>query len=1480
MAIVSRNNDVQEAEIGTGPAVQAASDDAALQTVDRVPKVLGTRDSQGFIPFPMSATEFTGLTGFGLSDQETANLRGQPKIGAFENTARNGLNVVPLAGLVSTARVFAAVKRVQADAARIDEQDRIARGTSEGLTFPGFVLPATRAAAGPEASVNNRSFFARESDFNIVNQYLRQKQEEQVRGVTIGGKIAAGALELPEFMVSFLLTGGLAAAGKEGAKQVVGAGLAKALGQRMGGVVTSTIGVAAGAAVRTAVLPQFTAETAMKRQLDSSFFLTDAGVRVRKEATEKPVVSLLKGVGDTFIEMFSEETGAAVSKLTRLIPGYHGLQRTMEKTFEKSDLAKRGVELWTKSGWNGFVEELGEERIGDLLRAVTGIEDFGAENPESMIDRMVASLPNGEELLVEAGITALPAGVRLTTMAGANLIAKRRLDSDQAADAPTRELSDAEISQIVFPEGEVNATSEIGPTPDEIAAAQKRHLAESIKTTKKARSPKGTPAPVATSQPGGKTPTAASVFTASDQVVVEGRVEKINQEQSTIAGQIERLAAEKEQLEAEDKSTEKVDAKTEALIRRSDKLDAEVVSIVTDRVPVRKRASILTTASKAMGAISRKVQAGVKLTRQEIRAAQGVLADLINKNLPLEERGKFISSIRRINSQASLETALPGIVKRIDTANQKRAKRQVLGTIRKALDGKRKGKLPPDVQTRLDQISAASKLTPAKGRQAIAENLAKIGPEGELSDELSTQNDLINMMSGLRENSVAELLRIENGLNLLISEGRLEALSTRAAETALRAEAVANARTSLIGDTPIDPTAKPLPQAIQSIQQWGRAFGKTITGWTHLMDTLSQFDRGSKQFESFLSTYTDVGPLEQKEKGDVDRIMRRFTSVVQQIYGVDSQKKAFRKMLDDQRVINHGEFVDVAGNTVALNFSRAEVRKIWMEFQDPKLRESLESARGGYVKGVVDIKGFTPAIQDALFNDFLTVADKNFARAQFPLYRGLYIPINKLYRESFGANLPFNEVYSPTSRGVSKNPVESFHEDQGYRRSISSSFLKTRVRNFRPMRVQSDLDAMSHHITTMVHWLHWHTKLKDINAVFGDRKNRAIIIDRFGLGTSKTIDKFILDFTRNSRTRAEAYDGWVRTFKNNFTVATLAAKPKQLVVQMGSMFAALGEVGPIEMVQSWVKLGLNPRKELAELTELSDLLRTRRGRNTRDLNDVQNQNQLKRFGAKQTISNFIMLPTHMGDLGGVVLGGYPVYDQAIRAGLSKKEATKKFERFVANTQQSADLSQLSDLQRGGPFATVFTMFTSAQNQFLRSEVSTIRNLVRGRLTAREFGREIAVTHIIIPQVIQLIANFGEWDNEDQLRAAITGALNGIFILRDVIDTAAQALAHAIVDSDERFRFLESEHPIFAVSNQIWRGVFDVLAGSGDADTEKLMKGWKRIIESAGQLGGVPAKQVNSIYEGYEDIGDGEVKRGVLKSLGWSPYIVDKRLDED
>jgi len=433
--------------------------------------------------------------------------------------------------------------------------------------------------------------------------------------------------------------------------------------------------------------------------------------------------------------------------------------------------------------------------------------------------------------------------------------------------------------------------------------------------------------------------------------------------------------------------------------------------------------------------------------------------------------------------------------------------------------------------------------------------------------------------------------------------------------------------------------------------------------------------------------------------------------------------------------------------------------------------------------------------------------------------------------------------------------------------------------------VQSDFQAMQAHIAEASHYINWSDKLKDLNTIFGNLQIRNAINNKFGKGTLALVDGFIEDFSNNGFRRTLELEKTLTKIRINFTVSALALKPALFLKQQASIFAYAEFIPAKDFTEGLVDFWKNPIANWKTLNRVSPLFRTRSNNMERDIKAAADSVEISRFKKIQSFKNMLLAFTKWGDKTAIAAGGWSVYRYNLKTTGSQAKAVKEFEAATAVTQQSSDISQLSAWQRGGAFAKLFTMFTSSQNQYLRREISAIRNVIadpvaflkgKGRISRRDFAKKIALYHFIMPMFFQWISDFGQWDEDEQKRAATLGSLNGIFILGDILDSVFRMLFM------EGPAFSESagESPVFQIKDDLLREIKQLEAA--DFSTEEVMQSLLDLSEDVvGPLSGAPVKRIKDSFEGIDDIiNDDEPASGVLKLLGWSPYTVNKKLGED
>lgn len=363
---------------------------------------------------PMPAGEGETVVNPAGPDQRVAR---PDAIGFREALAQNPTKFIPVAGsLFDTTRLMSVM-----DAAKRLEQDSY----PETVEFTGYVSGVggyvpTGMTKPPSITGKEQ----RQRDLQLVTDWENERRDAEERGYDFGGRVGQILGELPAFMGEIALTSGAGGVVKkvttEALEKVVGKSLVKGIGGKVAGTVAA--GVTQGT-----LMPQRTAAAYMQRRMPDVVKMDEQGNPTFSWPEENPYTSLLRAWGDTAIEAVSERSGGAVNAVGRgigkvlgktaiggkIMPRiYQGYKRLHPDTTWAQFVDKAS----TTAGFNGILGEVGEEYIGDQMRAVTDVDDFGAGKDSGILDRMSAAfvqdVTNTPEMLVSfavPGVTRIAA---------------------------------------------------------------------------------------------------------------------------------------------------------------------------------------------------------------------------------------------------------------------------------------------------------------------------------------------------------------------------------------------------------------------------------------------------------------------------------------------------------------------------------------------------------------------------------------------------------------------------------------------------------------------------------------------------------------------------------------------------------------------------------------------------------------------------------------------------------------------------------------------------------------------------------------------------------------------------------------------------------------------------------------------------------------------------------------------------------------
>lgn len=261
-----------------------------------------------------------------------------------------------------------------------------------------------------------------------MEEFVLDMAETQTRGMTFGAKALNLITNTTPFALEFGLglatSGGVASLGAVGSKiaqkgaiKTVKEGVEKAVEQGLGKTIAKGVGkVAYDATINprtwafTATrLPQQVFARMGEIELNDSMYVTPQGQLILSEAEANPGTALLKALALTNIESASEMSGLTLfdpikrklsgviaPKVLEKLPGKFAskLTETVEKTFNVPFL--KAVE---QLGFNGVIEEMGEERVGDILRFAFDLDDKEGFSFEQLLDAVFVS---PEQMALEA----------------------------------------------------------------------------------------------------------------------------------------------------------------------------------------------------------------------------------------------------------------------------------------------------------------------------------------------------------------------------------------------------------------------------------------------------------------------------------------------------------------------------------------------------------------------------------------------------------------------------------------------------------------------------------------------------------------------------------------------------------------------------------------------------------------------------------------------------------------------------------------------------------------------------------------------------------------------------------------------------------------------------------------------------------------------------------------------------------------------
>jgi uncharacterized short protein YbdD (DUF466 family) len=421
-------------------------------------------------------------------------------------------------------------------------------------------------------------------------------------------------------------------------------------------------------------------------------------------------------------------------------------------------------------------------------------------------------------------------------------------------------------------------------------------------------------------------------------------------------------------------------------------------------------------------------------------------------------------------------------------------------------------------------------------------------------------------------------------------------------------------------------------------------------------------------------------------------------------------------------------------------------------------------------------------------------------------YPSMYSYYNDVYKKIYRTDMPFNRYYAgPIAReGVELEPMDLLGNKEPFNTSVGSNFTKLRVRNTNPIVPKSIVNNMINYANDMEYFAAYAETIRDVDKIFSNNYIKNAITDIHGKSFYTLVDNMIKKLATKGINKATIESGGFFNNANTiFLISRLGLNPGIAIKQLTSIPTYMNDIGPLNWLKYSVKNKSEQIKLWKEVRDNSVYMQDRKNDGILRTIEAYNPESFTNFvpdkDAKNWTVDFLMSMIKYGDRTAIMLGGLPNYSyyktqyKEANPTATEQEAIDyaiiKFEKDTKRTQQSQDLQDKDIYQNANPLSRSLNMFLTTPKQYLRKEIIAIRNLYRkisqmdakaGKGTIGQNLRTFAMYHIMMPVIFQyvtlglpgLLRDFRDEDDDDLIRAAVIGNLNGLFIVGQLIQYIA------------------------------------------------------------------------------------------------------------
>ena len=922
----------------------------------------------------------------------------------------------------------------------------------------------------------------------------------------------------------------------------------------------------------------------------------------------------------------------------------------------------------------------------------------------------------------------------------------------------------------------------------------------------------------------------------------------------------------------------------------------------TDPTPIEKELKKLQEREIKKNEVKSRIQRAYKLgareKEKEITKLQKIVTNYARQNLPkgLYQKSEvtgILAKVRDAKRFRQLSTAMERIDRVIDKVSKRAALAKFNKTIKKKaivkkVGGVPKGQVGAEVQEIVNDIRSVYKLSEAEveNRLELLLDIIDKSADGQPTDLQSMQMHNLMTYGAIKSKTPQQIVTATQSFDLLVTDGRMQIMEENQAYKTRMAsvrEEILNIVTGGAGaQTQQGEQALGLkPKDWSEFRKMISQFDNNSQSLEYIFDKLSRLDKTSSPLQSFLNNYfmPQIRQARLAEYGGTTEMITMMKNKLEEIYGLKGGKlrRKLNENIENTITITHHDKISpegIKGDIVESTFTYNQAYKKWMELKDPTLHKT-------FVKMGYDVNKVINQIEQQLPKEVIAWAEWQLYEF-YPMY---YQRVNETFRRRFFVNLPFNPMYSPIKRliGAKSDTADpTLDKKKTPFGSVQNGSMKSRVGSQEELAWVDGDTILLGHVAEMEHFIAYTDVLRELRSVFMSRDISRSIQQFHGKPILRVLNKFIDDIARGGIDKSNSVEG-IDYLRGNFSRSAIGLNPVVFLKQLGSIPAYASDMPLTQWLKEFALLS-NPievRKMLKTLSESKLLdMRYEVGMERDIALAMRSVKPGNVFTGTDMLNNIAYLLTKLGDKTAIYLGGYPLYKyeykQAKKNGATdeeaKKIAMKKFEASTLRAQQSGEIEDLSEVQRSGTYAKLFTMFMTSPNQYYRMSIGGWRNLKERRGTKAENIRRIFVAQFVLPTLFTYIANGFEYDEEDHITSLILFPFAGIMFFGQAFQTVIDRLGGKNYGSAGEVSILEPFNDIGRLASRIRQ----IQLGKKDLDSKQVLLMVNDLVIAMSRVLGLPYAGVKRSVLGAIKVVKGEAQNPVRETIGFKPKKKEKK----